>query len=1021
MNSPCPNPLPVPFFIADTPQVPRQAVEKRAYELWVQRGCPEGTQLQDWVAAEDELRQALLALAQSRERFRLLLQTAGSVVVWLAPDFRIWEWNQAAERIYGWTKREVLGKDFFQLCLPGTERSAAIAHLQKILVGEPTPAFETPNRTSEGEQRLLGWSAFPLFEESGRLRELLLIGQDVTQRKQDEERYRNLFENAVEGLCQTTPDGRFLSVNRALARMYGYASPEEMVAGIHNIGQTVYVDAGRRTELRRLLEEQGVVRGFECQVYRKDRSVMWISQHSRVVRDADGKLLYYEGIIQDITARKQAEEDLRQVRAELETHMRERTAELAHTNEVLREQMYERVRAEEANKNSETLYQSLVEHLPRCIFRKDSEGRFTFANDRFCVTVGKPLADVLGKTDFDFYPPELAEKYRADDQQVMASGETLEAVEEHVRPDGERLYVQFVKIPLRDFRGAVGGVQCIFWDVTARRRDEETLRDREQRLQLALEAGQLGTWDWDVLSGKLQWSRSLEAIHGMAPGTFGGTFAEFLKDVHPDDREAVKQAITRALEQGEGHHVEYRVPCPDGTTHWVEGRGRVLRDQAGRPVRLLGVCQDVSARRRAEQRVATEHAVTLALSESDTLAGTARRILQAVCENLGAQVGTFWRVDPAANLLRCVEVWHAPAVQVPDFERATRAAVFAAGVGLPGRVWSSGKATRVADVVADANFPRADIAAREGLHGAFCFPILLGAQVLGILEFFSRQILQPQDDLLAMLASIGSQIGQFLERRDVEQTLRVRAAQFQVARRIQQGMLPRAAPAVPGLDIAGASWPAEETGGDCYDFFPLPDFALPDSKLAVLIGDASGHGIGPALFMAETRAYLRGLACNTTDISRILRLTNRHLAAGGTDLFVTLFLAQIDLATRTLVYASAGHSPGFVLDRHGAVKATLNSTDLPLGVKPSVDFPVGTSVALAPGDLVLLLTDGVLDTHSPEGVWFRATGALEVVRAHRTESARAITEALYDAVLDFARGTALADDVTVVVIKILDA
>src|SRR5262249_50874489 len=136
----------------------------------------------------------------------------------------------------------------------------------------------------------------------------------------------------------------------------------------------------------------------------------------------------------------------------------------------------ERKRVEEQVRDSEALYHSLVEHLPQNIFRKDLSERFIFANKRFCQTLGKPLDQIIGKTDFDFFPPELAAKYQQDDRNILESGQAVEIVEEHVPPGGEKLYVNVIKTPLYDSQGQIIGLQGIFWDITARKRAEEGLR-----------------------------------------------------------------------------------------------------------------------------------------------------------------------------------------------------------------------------------------------------------------------------------------------------------------------------------------------------------------------------------------------------------------------------------------------------------------------------------------------------------------------------------------------------------------
>ena len=169
--------------------------------------------------------------------------------------------------------------------------------------------------------------------------------------------------------------------------------------------------------------------------------------------------------------------------------------------------------------------------------------------------------------------------------------------------------------------------------------------------------------------------------------------------------------------------------------------------------------------------LAAEYATARVLADSGRLAEATPKILEAICTTLGWEHAALWRVDKQANVLRCVEVWHPPDVQFAEFEALSHQTTFPPGIGLPGRVWASGRPAWIPDVVRDDNFPRAPIAAREGLRGAFGFPIVLGQDILGVMEFFSREIREPHDELLAMLGTIGSQIGQFMERRRVEEEL----------------------------------------------------------------------------------------------------------------------------------------------------------------------------------------------------------------------------------------------------------
>ena len=178
----------------------------------------------------------------------------------------------------------------------------------------------------------------------------------------------------------------------------------------------------------------------------------------------------------------------------------------------------------------------------------------------------------------------------------------------------------------------------------------------------------------------------------------------------------------------------------------------------------------------SERRVAAQHAATRVLAESATLAEAAPRILAAICDCLEWEWGALWVVDDGGAALRCVNTWHRAAVEFREFDAVSRTRTFGRSVGLPGRVWSTAEPAWIADVAADDTFPRAPIAAREGLHGAFGFPILLGGDVLGVLEFFSRHIREPDAGLRGMLVSVGSQIGQFIERREAEADVRASEA-----------------------------------------------------------------------------------------------------------------------------------------------------------------------------------------------------------------------------------------------------
>ncbi len=177
----------------------------------------------------------------------------------------------------------------------------------------------------------------------------------------------------------------------------------------------------------------------------------------------------------------------------------------------------------------------------------------------------------------------------------------------------------------------------------------------------------------------------------------------------------------------------------------------------------------ISDRQRAEQRLQVQDAVSRALADAPTLEEATPMIFRGLCEKGGWELGVIWDVDRRVNELYCLEIWRIPSLQVPEFEKITRQFRFTQGVGLPGRVWAGGEPVWLAEVAEDPNFPRAAAAAQAGLHAAICFPIRLGDEVLGIIECFSRQVRVPDENFVQMLAGIGRQLGQFLERKRADE------------------------------------------------------------------------------------------------------------------------------------------------------------------------------------------------------------------------------------------------------------
>ncbi|MCY2994928.1 MAG: SpoIIE family protein phosphatase [Planctomycetota bacterium] len=276
------------------------------------------------------------------------------------------------------------------------------------------------------------------------------------------------------------------------------------------------------------------------------------------------------------------------------------------------------------------------------------------------------------------------------------------------------------------------------------------------------------------------------------------------------------------------------------------------------------------------------------------------------------------------------------------------------------------------------------------------------------------QLYDVETTITPIIEPSGNQVGYTAISRDVTDRTQLAAAheQLRVARTIQQKFFPTVAPDLPGFEIGGASYPAEATGGDYFDYFPLSD-----GRVGVVLADVSGHGLGPALIMSQTRAYLRALLTRGLNVSELVtRLSDFLIEDGAEDYFVTLFLAQIDPRDQSLVYASAGHQC-YLLGSADEVEL-LESTGMVLGAVPQ-SVPQAEPRRLQPGQVVLFLTDGVQETAGPDEDYFGMERALAIVRANRDKSAREIVEELYLAARRFAQGRSQEDDITVVIVKVV--
>jgi two-component system, sensor histidine kinase and response regulator len=445
--------------------------------------------------------------------------------------------------------------------------------------------------------------------------------------EQERQLLRTVIDNLPDYIYVKDAQSRFVAANAAVARVMGQAAPNLLVGKTDQDFYPEHLAAKfRRDEQRVLGTGQPLVNEDEHLVDASGKQSVILTTKVPL-RDAQGNIVGLVGIGRDITARKQAEEALRRAHAELEVRVAERTGELARANEELTREMADRERAQQVLRDSEALYSSLVENLPVHVLRKDRAGRFEFANRSFCELVGKPLAEIVGKTDFDLYPAELAQKFRDDDLGVMESGRLFETVEEN-RQDGEPRQMQVMKSPVRDAADRIIGVQVVFWDVTERTRAEAALQRERYLLHSLMDNLPHNIYFKDASSRFLRINRALADAFGLtdAADALGKTDADFFAQEHARQAMADEQEILRT-----GQPVvdkEEKETWPDGHVTWASTTKMPLRNEAGRIVGTFGISRDITDWKQAAEalRQAKEAAEAANRAKSTFLANMSHEI-----------------------------------------------------------------------------------------------------------------------------------------------------------------------------------------------------------------------------------------------------------------------------------------------------------------------------------------------------------------------------------------------------------
>ncbi len=452
------------------------------------------------------------------------------------------------------------------------------------------------------------------------------------------------------------------------------------------------------------------------------------------------------------------------------------------------------------------------------------------------------------------------------------------------------------------------------------------------------------------------------APRDMAPSDWSSTYGCFYPDgvtPFPSDRLPLARALRGELSAAD---VFIRNPnVPQGV--WINISGTPLRDGQGAPDGGIVVFRDVTAQMRQQAELARL---------SNAVEQTADGIMMTTPE------GVIEYVNPAFETItgysRAEAVGQTPRLlrsgrQAPDYYEALWRTILAGEVfrGSPVNRRKNGELYR------------------------------------------AEQTITPIKDAEGRIEHFVSVIKDMTERLQAEQ----QAIEMQYASAVQRRLYPASSPTVSGLDVAAATFPALATCGDYFDYL-----ALPDGSLGVVIGDVSGHGLGPAMIMVETRAHVQACARSCANPGEVLTRIGETLYRDLDDeRYVALIMARIDPVARRVTYSNAGHVSAYHLGARGEVKAVMESCGPPAGMLPGVRYGVVENPPLEEGDVVVFLTDGVTETEDASGNCFGADAALDEIRAHMDEPACRLVQRVRDAARRFAGDAPQADDITLVVCR----
>jgi len=560
--------------------------------------------------AEEELR-------ATKEQLEAVLAAVPGTVSWISSDLRYLGVNRHLANMFDLPPEAFVGKDIGFL---GTSNEFK-EFVRSFFASPQQDAFREISAVVKGSER----NYLIVAQKYDGDRAVFTIGIDITDRKraesdlrQAEARYRHLFENTVEGIFQITPDGHYLSANPALARIYGYESPEQLIANITSIQDQLYLDPDRRSEFIQLLQSGDGVMSFESQIKHRDGRITWISENARAVLDDNGNLLYYEGTVEDITERKQAELALQRANEELEIRVSERTAALRESNHQLRIEIAERQRMEAALLVSEAELRALFAAMTDIITVFDASGRYIKIVSTNSEVLYSPKAERLGKTVYEVLPAEQADFFVRNIQHVLNTGQTVNL--EYCLPL-ENSQGKYSRSPIAKstssnsqevwFSASVSPMpdNCVIWvarNITERKLMIDAMQEAEEKYRSIFENAAEGIYQSTPDGRYLGVNPALARMFGYSsPEELMSHLTNVEQQLYVDPNRRMEFIAALELDDAVSHF-ESQVYRQNGNIIWTSENARTVRDEQGKLLYYEGTVEDITERKGAEEALLAE-------------------------------------------------------------------------------------------------------------------------------------------------------------------------------------------------------------------------------------------------------------------------------------------------------------------------------------------------------------------------------------------------------------------------------